>query len=60
MVEEANLPNVLLKTFVPQKELLNDDRVLAFVSHNGANSVLESYYYGKVIIGMPIGGDQPG
>jgi len=60
MVKEANLPNIFLKTFVPQKELLNDERVKAFVTHGGANSLLESLYYGKVILGFPIAVDQFG
>jgi 2-hydroxyacylsphingosine 1-beta-galactosyltransferase len=55
-----NLPNVMLKKFVPQIELLNDDRVVAFVSHCGGNSIVESLYYGKVLIGHPISGDQVG
>ena len=54
IVKDADLPNILLKTFVPQKELLNDQRILAFVTHGGANSVLESMYYGKVLLGFPI------
>ena len=60
IVKDANLDNIFLKTFVPQKELLNDKRILAFVSHGGANSVLESFYYGKVLLGFPIAGDQGG
>ena len=54
------MPNVLLKNFVPQKELLNDDRVKAFVSHGGGNSIIESLYFGKVLIGAPISADQAG
>jgi UDP:flavonoid glycosyltransferase YjiC (YdhE family) len=58
--KEANLPNVLLKNFVPQKALLNDPRVLAFLSHGGANSVIESVYYGKVLLCFPVAEDQDG
>lgn len=60
LVAKAELPNVMLRGFVPQKELLNDSRVLALISHGGANSMLESLYYGKGIIGFPIEGDQHG
>ena len=38
-IKKENLPNVLLKTFVPQRELLNDKRIFAFISHGGANSI---------------------
>jgi len=44
---------MLLKKFVPQKSLLNHPKVKAFITHCGANSVLEAQYFGKVIIGMP-------
>lgn len=53
VVKAAALPNIMLETFVPQKELLNDGRVFAFISHGGGNSILESLYYGKVLIGFP-------
>ena len=59
-IKEANLPNVLLQAFVPQKELLNDDRIQAILTHCGANSLMEAIYYGKPIIGMPLGWDQYG
>lgn len=60
MVKEAALPNVLLKPFVPQLELLNDKRVFAFVTHGGSNSIMESLYYGKPLIASPIDADQHG
>ena len=58
IVKEANLPNTLLRTFVPQLELLNDDRIRSFISHGGGNSILESMYYGVPLIGAPIDADQ--
>lgn len=60
IVEEFNLTNVLLQKFVPQKKLLSDPRVMAFLSHCGGNSILESLYYGKAIIGHPLDTDQLG
>lgn len=57
---DLGLPNVMVKNFVPQKELLNDARLMAFMSHGGGNSVSEAIYYGKPIIGFPIAIDQPG
>ena len=38
-IKRQNFPNVYLRTFVPQKELLNDKRVFTFISHGGANSI---------------------
>ena len=46
-----------MKKFVPQKELLNDERVFAFISHGWGNSIIESLYYGKPLIGFPIQAD---
>jgi zeaxanthin glucosyltransferase len=60
LVQEANLPNILLKSFVPQTELLFSDKVIAFISHGGANSIIESIYYGKFLICLPTTEDQPG
>ena len=57
IVEKANLPNMFLDNFIPQIELLNDERVFGFVSHGGGNSIVESLYYGKVLIGLPSGVD---
>ena len=60
IVKNASLKNVLLKEFVPQKAILNDPRVIAFVSHGGGSSIIEGLYYGKVIIGFPLASDQDG
>lgn len=54
VVKKANLPNIMLQKFVPQLELLHDPRVISFVSHGGGNSIVESMYYGKVLIGFPM------
>lgn len=56
-IKKENLPNVLLKKFVPQRELLNDKRIYAFISHGGANSIQEALYYGKPLIGIPLAWD---
>ena len=45
---------------MPQVELLNDKRLFAFITHGGGNSILESIYYGKVLIGFPLEADQQG
>ena len=48
---------MLLKPFVPQKELLNDPNVVAFISHGGGNSILEALYFGVPLIGVPLAAD---
>ena len=40
--------------------MLNDPRLIAFITHGGANSLLESIYYGKCLIGFPQAVDQIG
>lgn len=55
--EDMKFPgNVLLLTWVPQNDLLGDDRVHAFITHGGVNSLLESLYHAKpmVVIGTSI------
>jgi len=60
LVKEANLKNVLLKKFVPQKPLLHDHRIKTFISHGGGYSISEAVYFGKPLIGFPQGADQVG
>ena len=60
IVSKANSTNIMLKGFVPQKELLNDDRVLALIGHGGVNSIMECIYYGKTVLGFTIDDDQVG
>lgn len=54
----SRYPNVVLKKWVPQVQILNDSRLLAFVTHAGMGSVLESVYYGVPLIMVPLFGDQ--
>lgn len=60
IAKQQDLKNVFLSTFVPQKELLNDERVFTFITHGGANSLIEAMYYGKTLIGLPLAVDQVG
>ena len=53
--------NTIVRGSVPKKALLSDKRVKAHLTHCGGNNILESLYFGKVVMGYPIGGmDQPG
>ncbi|CAO4378920.1 unnamed protein product [Caenorhabditis nigoni] len=57
MFEEAN--NVVVMDWLPQTDLLNDPRVVGFISHLGLNSFNEVSYAGKPIISIPLFADQP-
>lgn len=60
LVEQKKLSNVLLKNFLPQRNLLNSKKINLFITHCGANSVFESVYFGKTMIGLPQTLDQIG
>lgn len=70
----ASLPNVHFFSWLPQNDLLNDDRVVSFVTHGGIGSSIELALRGKpgivsrrlIIVNnntsgifVPIFGDQP-
>ena len=60
IIKEANLPNVFLSKWVPQKELLKQEKLKMFVTHGGANSIFESLYFGTPLMGFAQNGDQFG
>lgn len=54
-----HLPNVKLTTWMPQNDLLADDRLSLFVTHGGLGSSLELAYQGKPAVVIPLMADQP-
>lgn len=56
----ADIPNILLESYIPQKKLLNDPRVKLFITNCGVNSIYESIYFGEgtPVLGLPIAFDQ--
>lgn len=58
-LKNLNIPdNVILKKWIPQPELLADERLSLFITHGGLGSTLEVAYSGKPSIMIPIFGDQ--
>ncbi|GMT37314.1 hypothetical protein PFISCL1PPCAC_28611, partial [Pristionchus fissidentatus] len=53
----ASLPNLVLSAWMPQNDLLNDDRITAFITHGGMGSTQETALRGKPGIFVPICGD---
>lgn len=51
-------PLFRLETFLSQRAVLSHPGVKVFVSHCGANSVLDALCYGKPMLGIPFFGDQ--
>jgi MGT family glycosyltransferase len=49
--------NCLVVPYAPQRQLL--ERVDAFLTHGGANSVMEALYAGTPILIVPLSNDQP-
>ncbi|KAH7705667.1 CBN-UGT-53 protein [Aphelenchoides avenae] len=44
--------------WIPQVDLINDDRVKLFISHTGQNSYLVISYAGNPLTSVPVFGDQ--
>uniref|UniRef100_A0AC34QFZ1 UDP-glucuronosyltransferase n=1 Tax=Panagrolaimus sp. JU765 TaxID=591449 RepID=A0AC34QFZ1_9BILA len=54
-----NLKNVFTAKWLPQNEILEHEKLLAFISHGGMNSVTEAATKGVPMICIPVFGDQP-
>ena len=50
--------NVRLEKWLPQNDLLGNDKTLLFITHAGNNGQLESLYHGIPMLCMPFVGDQ--
>ncbi|GMT25245.1 hypothetical protein PFISCL1PPCAC_16541, partial [Pristionchus fissidentatus] len=55
----SSLPNLVLTSWMPQNDLLNDDRLTAFITHGGMGSTQETAVRGKPGVFIPLFGDQP-
>ena len=53
-----SLPNVFKFKWIDQKSILRHPKLLAFISHGGMNSILESAYAGVPLLSIPLFGDQ--
>ncbi|WKY05323.1 hypothetical protein Q1695_005939 [Nippostrongylus brasiliensis] len=57
--EFSAVKNLILTKWMPQGDLLADNRTTLFVTHGGAGSLLESATHGKPLVVIPLFGDQP-
>ena len=54
-----NLPkNVLVRSWLPQQDVLGHPNVRVFVTHGGLGSVMEAIYHKTVLVGLPMMNDQ--
>uniref|UniRef100_A0A7E5A1T3 glucuronosyltransferase n=1 Tax=Panagrellus redivivus TaxID=6233 RepID=A0A7E5A1T3_PANRE len=54
-----HLPNVVPSPWIPQKDILNHPKTLAFITHGGMNSITECAHAGVAAVAVPLFGDQP-
>ncbi|KFB44381.1 AGAP005163-PA-like protein [Anopheles sinensis] len=50
--------NVIVGPWMPQQQLLAHPNVRLHITHGGLLSMMETVYYGKPILGLPLAGDQ--
>jgi glucuronosyltransferase len=55
----SNVPeNVMIKKWMPQNDILANDKVILFISHGGMFGTFEGLYWGRPSLFMPFYGDQ--
>ncbi|KAF8372039.1 hypothetical protein PRIPAC_78468 [Pristionchus pacificus] len=54
----SGLPNMIEAAWLPQRALLKDSRLSAFITHGGAGSTTEATHSGVPLIVVPLMGDQ--
>ena len=52
-IKRRGLANVMVRSWCPHKKLLADAKVKLFVADGILDTVLESIYYGKPLLGRP-------
>uniref|UniRef100_F1KZ92 glucuronosyltransferase n=1 Tax=Ascaris suum TaxID=6253 RepID=F1KZ92_ASCSU len=57
-LDEKLPPNVHVSSWIPQVDLLQNKKTLAFISHAGFNSIQEAIHSGVPIVAIPLFGDQ--
>lgn len=57
-VPSHNAGNVLVDSWFPQEAVLNHPNIHLFVTHGGLLSTMESVYFGKPVVGIPVFADQ--
>lgn len=57
-ISSHNLNDVIVDSWHPQDAILAHPNVKVFITHGGLLSTMETVYYGKPIIGIPVFGDQ--
>uniref|UniRef100_A0A0N4ZLM9 glucuronosyltransferase n=1 Tax=Parastrongyloides trichosuri TaxID=131310 RepID=A0A0N4ZLM9_PARTI len=56
---ESKVPkNLILKTWIPQYDIISDKRLNIFINHAGINSLFEAVYSGVLSLNIPICNDQ--
>ncbi|XP_045478603.1 UDP-glycosyltransferase UGT5-like [Harmonia axyridis] len=58
-MQHENVPkNIMVKSWVPQADILAHPNLKLFITHGGLGGVTESVYHGVPLLGIPFFGDQ--